>query len=312
MVRLYNSIRQHFHVPGLRLECERYKCKNCQKNKLIGPGYGLLPPREAPLTSWSEVMVDLIGPWKVEINNENVYFNALTCIDPVTNLVEIIRIENKTANHVARKFEECWLNRYPRPNKCIHDNGGEFIGWEFQNLLAQCGVEEKSTTSRNPQANAVCERLHQTVANILRTTMKQHPPQNLEQATAAIDYALSTTMHVTRCATSRALGISPGVLVFRRDMFLDLPIIADLMQIQQKRQIMIDENLIRQNRKRRDFNYSVGQEVLVKAVSPAKLEPRAHGPCRIEIVYTNGTIDILRRENVIERINIRRVIPFRR
>ena len=74
-------------------------------------------------------MVDLIGPWKIAVNNEDVYFNALTCIDPVTNLVEIIRIENKTANHVARKFEECWINRYPRSNKCIHDNGGEFVGW---------------------------------------------------------------------------------------------------------------------------------------------------------------------------------------
>ena len=95
-------------------------------------------------------------------------------------------------------------------------------------------------------------------------------------------------------------------------MFLDLPIVADLVQIQRKRQIMIDENLIRQNNKRRDFNYTVGQEVLIKTVNPSKLEPRAHGPYRIERVYTNGTIDVLRRENVIERINIRRVIPFRR
>ena len=181
------------------------------------------------------------------MDNEDINFDALTCIDPVTNLIETIRIENKTSNHVARKFEECWLNRYPRPNKCKHDNCGEFDGWEFQNLLTQCGVEDKPTTSRNPQANAVCERLHQTVANVLRTTITQNTPQNIEHATAAIDYTLSTTIHVTRCTISRALGISPGALVFRKNMFLDLPIISDLIQIQQKRQIMIDENLIRQN-----------------------------------------------------------------
>ena len=264
------------------------------------------------MTPWSEVMVDLIGPWKIKVNNEDIYFSALTCIDPVTNLVEIIRIENKTADHVSRKFEECWLNRYPRPNRCIHDNGGEFIGWEFQRKLVQCGIEDKPTTSRNPQSNAICERLHQTVANILRTTIVDNPPRNIAQATAAIDFALSTTMHVTRCATSRSLGISPGALVFRRDMLLDLPIIVDLLKIQQRRQIMIDDNLMRQNRKRRDFNYAAGQEVLIKTVDPSKLEPRAHGPYRIHQVYTNGTIDIIRRENVIERINIRRVIPFRR
>ena len=158
----------------------------------------------------------------------------------------------------------------------------------------------------------MCERLHQTVANVLRTTISQNPPQNINQATVTIDYISSTTMDVTQCATSHALGISPGALVFRRDMFWYLPIKADLLQIQRKRQIMIDENLSRLNQKRRDFNYSIGQEALVKATNPSKLEPQAHEPYRIEHVYTNGTIDILRRENVIERINIRRVIPFRR
>ena len=75
---------------------------------------------------------------------------------------------------------------------------------------------------------------------------------------------------------------------------------------------MIDENLMRQNKKRRYFYYAAGQEILIKAINPSKFEPRAHGPYRIQRVYTNGTIDVLRRENVIERINIRRVIPFRR
>ena len=150
------------------------------------------------------------------------------------------------------------------------------------------------------------------MANVLRTTIVDNPQANIDQANAAIDFALSTTMHVTRCAVSRALGISPGAFVFRRGMFLYLPIMVDLVRKQQRRQLMIDENLVRQNKKRRDFNYAVGQEILIKAVNPSKLEPRAHGSYRIERVYTNGTIDVLRRENVIERINIRRVIPFRR
>ena len=75
---------------------------------------------------------------------------------------------------------------------------------------------------------------------------------------------------------------------------------------------MINENLMRQNRKRRDFDHAIGQEVLLKAINPGKLEPRAHGPYHIERVYANGTLDILIRENVIQRIDVRQVIPFRR
>ena len=65
-----------------------------------------------------------------------------------------------------------------------------------------------------------------------------------------IDNARSNAMHITRCAVSRSLGVSPGALVFRRDMFLDIPSIADLLEIQAKRRVIIDENLRRQNQKR--------------------------------------------------------------
>ena len=51
-------------------------------------------PREAPLAPWSELMVDLIGPWKMKVQDQDVYFDAITCIDPVTNLTELIRIKS--------------------------------------------------------------------------------------------------------------------------------------------------------------------------------------------------------------------------
>ena len=46
---------------------------------------------------WEEVAIDLIGPWMVKINNRKVEFNALACIDTASNMVDLIRIDNKTS-----------------------------------------------------------------------------------------------------------------------------------------------------------------------------------------------------------------------
>ena len=127
-----------------------------------------------------------------------------------------------------------------------------------------------------------------------------------------VDDALATAMHVHRCGISRALGCSPGEFVFRRDMFVDIPVVVDIMTIRDNRQVMIDENLRRQNAKRREYMFEVGGEVLIKTVKPTKMQPRAHGPYTITRVYTNGTLDVRRNQQVVERLNIRRLVPFRR
>ena len=51
----------------------------------------------------------------------------------------------------------------------MHDPGTEFTGPEFQTLLENCRIKDVCTSAKNPQANAVCERMHQTVGNVLRT-----------------------------------------------------------------------------------------------------------------------------------------------
>jgi hypothetical protein len=178
-------------------------------------------------------------------------------------------------------------------------------------MLAQHGIQNRPTTSKNPQANSVCERLHQTVANILRTTLRARPPQDLQSAQEIVDDSLAIAMHATRCSVSSSLHSSPGALVFRRDMFVDVPLIGDLLTIQQHRQHIIDENLRRQNQRRREYHYRLGDSVLVKAINPSKLDERAVGPFPIAQVYTNGTVDIQRNPHVTERINIRRLVPYK-
>jgi len=112
-----------------------------------------------------EAIVDLIGPWYLSTSGrsgKSYEFYALTAINRANGCPDgiIINIKRKTSENVARKFNEVWLSRYPRPEVCAHDQGGEFIGPEFQALLHHAGIASVPSTARNPQINAIVERLH--------------------------------------------------------------------------------------------------------------------------------------------------------
>jgi hypothetical protein len=93
------------------------------------------------------------------------------------------------------KLTQSWLCQYPCPVQCLHDKGGEFIRQNFQWLLEIFTIKDLCSTSKNPQSNAICERMHQTVNNVLRTLVHTNPPQNMTQARDIIDDALGTAMH---------------------------------------------------------------------------------------------------------------------
>ena len=183
--------------------------------------YGFLAPREVNSAPWSDVATDCIGPWVIELQGGRDYsLRALTSIDITTNLLEIEPIVTQTAAECARAFENGWLSRYPCPLRVIHDQGSEFMGSAFQDLLRRAGIKSVPTTARNPQGNSVIEAVHKSVGQVLRTLIQIHRPQTVHQAKATGDTALATAMHATRCASHQALQhLTPGSFAFRRDMF---------------------------------------------------------------------------------------------
>jgi hypothetical protein len=70
----------------------------------------------------------------------------------------------------------------------------------------------------------------------------------------------------------------------------------------------VNENLQRANRKQRQFDYTLGQQVLMTVHNPTKLGVRTEGPYTIECVHVNGNLTILLCEGITECINIRRVL----
>ena len=118
-------------------------------------------------------------------------------------------------------------------------------------------------------------------------------------------------MHTMRTNVMATLNGSQGSLVFGRDMFLNIPLIADWHAIAKHRAVLVNMALLHQNQKRWTYDYVAGQKVLKKVHDPTKIGLRTEGPFLVKQVHVNGTITMELREGVSERINIRRVMPYR-
>ena len=188
----------------------------------------------------------------------------------------------------------------------MYDNGSEFKLY-FQHLLKEYGVEKKPTTIKNPQANGILERAHQTFGNMLRTAeldmADSVEPGDVEDFIDNAAWAIRSTHHTV-------LKSSPGAAIFGRDMMFNIPHMADWTEIGKYRQAQVKRNTDRENAQRSDFDYYVGGLVLVKKSGILrKAETKWTGPYRITTVHTNGTIRI-QRGALSERLNIRRVKPY--
>ena len=158
--------------------------------------------------------------------------------------MELTRINNKSLAEITRRFQQSWLSRYPWPERCVHDNGGEFMGLEFQKLMSKTNIKDVTTSTYNPTANSVCERMHQSMGNILRTLLHgRKGPENLTQAHDLVDEALSICQHALRTSVHTTLGSIPGALAFNRDMFLNIPLVADWHAITTRRKHVINEKI---------------------------------------------------------------------
>ncbi len=94
-------------------------------------------------------------------------------------------------------------------------------------------------------------------------------------------------------------------------MFLNVLLIADWQAIARTHERHVNENLQRANKKHRQFDYAPGQQILKKLHNSTKLGVRMEGPYTIERIHVNGNLTILLHKGITERINIRRVLPYR-
>jgi len=299
--RMENTVSQHLTWKGLRKTVHDVctKCHTCQLTKRTKKKYGHLPTKEAETVPWDTLCVDLIGPYNIQRKNQKKPLTlwAVTMIDPATGWFEIASITTKRADVIANIIEQTWFTRYPWPSQVILDRGTEFMA-EFTGMLEnEYGITKKPITKRNPQANSIIERVHQTLGQ----TMEEENPW--DGILAAVAFAVRATVHTTNRAT-------PAQLIFGRDAIFQVQHVADWQYIKQRKQQMINANNERENSKRIPYKYRVGQRVLIKAEQGAKYGTDSYlGPFTVEAVHTNGTLRV-NEGAVTDTYNIRNVTPY--
>ena len=339
--RLEETLKKAMYWTDMRTSVRQHvrQCKSCQVNKRSKYSYGKLPPKLVLTIPWEALCVDLIGPYTIKGKDGSaIDFMCLTMIDPATNWFEIAELPvveispdgsshktqrkelatdkigktkeayfDKSSLMISKLVNKCWFSRYPRCKYVIYDNGSEFK-LHFEDLCDSYGLKRKPTSIKNPQANAILERTHDVLMNMTRTSeldmADSVAPDDIDAVLTNAAWAIRSTYHTV-------LKASPGAAIFGRDMLFDIPYIADWNKIGDYRQRQADLNNLRENKKRIDYDYKVGDKILVRKDGILrKAESRWHNePWTIVSVHTNGTIRV-QRGNKSERLNIRRVKPF--
>jgi hypothetical protein len=253
-----------------------------------------------PATSWFEIVELPTVRVTVPKGGKG---KKTTCLD-YTKDAEIF---NKTSAQISNLLYKCWFGRYPCCFYLIYNNGSEFK-LHFRALCKTYGVKRKPTSIKNLQANAILEHLHAVFTNMLCTAeldmAESVNASDIDIFLADAAWAICSTHHTV-------LKASPGADIFGRDMLFDIPFIADWKMIGEQRQRLTDLNTPLENEGRIDYDYKVGQKILVRKEGILRKAQSIwqKDPWTIMTVHMNGTITI-QRGNKIERLNIRRVKPF--
>ena len=191
------------------------------------------------------------------------------------------------------------------------DRGREFCAEVSAAIKNEYGLSKKLITTRNPQANAIVERVHKTVHTMIDTSGVKDIDDldarwGFTGILSAVRRAVNSTVHTTLRAT-------PSQLVFGRDALLNISFQADWETIRERKQGMINLNNARENIKRRDYTYTVGQQVYVRLDPNRKHgEDFFKGPYTVTQVNDNGTVKLTKATTngaVSHTWNIRNIEP---
>ena len=101
------------------------------------------------------------------------------------------------------------------------------------------------------------------------------PPRRFEGVSSLVHKKYMAAQYAIRATVYSSLKYTPGELVFNRDMLHPFSSKINWRQIVEQKQITVNRENLKENSTRREFNYKVGDKILIlnKNQFKGKVEP---------------------------------------
>ncbi len=116
------------------------------------------------------VVFDVIGPLPTTANGNRF---ILTMIDYFSKWAEAYALLNHKAETVADCIVKRWIAHHGIPVRIHSDNAPEFRGHVITRLKKMLSMKGTFTMPYRPQSNGLCERMNQTIENIIKCTVRE-------------------------------------------------------------------------------------------------------------------------------------------
>jgi transposase InsO family protein len=208
--KTYSNIARAYYWEGMGRDIKRHVqyCDACQRTKKSHlPDAGELRPLPIPHRPWSSVAMDLVGPFPMSANNNEM---VLVVIDRLTKMAHFIpTVRQYTSKLLAELFLNYVFRYHGLPDTIVSDRDPKFTSQFWQALQKDLGVKLLMSTAAHPQTDGQSEATVKIIQKMLRPFTIQG--MDWEELLPSLEFAYNNTVQSTTKQTPFFLnyGIHP-------------------------------------------------------------------------------------------------------
>ena len=163
---------RYSHKAGRRICLETAQsCPQCQ----LGTNYSHRQKTTGTIQfqgPWDILSIDIVGPQPPDRRHEFL----IVFVDCFSKYTILVPPSNHTASTVGEALMRHVIPYFGTPRRLLSDRGREFVSSIWTKLLCSLGIQQVLTSPHPPpQGNAINERSHQTMNNMLRARLLEGP-----------------------------------------------------------------------------------------------------------------------------------------